>query len=69
MCRGVTRLDGAWDKKNVWRPHIRTWGYCEANVLFWKSAYGIVVSFGPRSDSASGEYSPCPTRYISGVMQ
>ena len=46
MCRGVTRLDGAWDKKKVWRPHIRTWGLWEANVLFWKSAYGI-VSFGP----------------------
>ena len=61
MCRGVTRLDGAWDKKKVWRPHIRTWDLWEANVLFWKSAYGIVVSFGLRSDSASGEYSPCPT--------
>jgi len=47
MCRGVTRLDGAWDKKKVWRPHIRTWGLWEANVLFWKSAYGIVVSFAP----------------------
>ena len=47
MCRGVTRLDGAWDNKKVWRPHIRTWGLWEANVPFWKSAYGIVVSFGP----------------------
>jgi len=69
MCRGVTRLAGAWDKKKVWGPHIRTWGLREANVLFWKSAHGIVVSFGPCSDSASGEYSPCPTRYVSGVMQ
>jgi len=69
MCRDVTRLDGASDKKKVWRPHIRTWGLWEANVLFWKSAYGIAVSFGPCSDSASGEYSPCPTRYVSGVMQ
>jgi len=39
MCRGVTRLDGAWDKKKVWRPHIRTWGLSEANVLFWKSLW------------------------------
>ena len=68
MCRGVTRL-GAWDKKKVWRPHIRTWGLWETNVQFSKSAYGIVVSFGPRSDSASEEYSPCPTSYVSGVMQ
>ena len=59
MCRGVTRLDVAWDKKKVWRPHVRTWGLWEANVLFWESACGI-VSFGPRSDSASGEYSPRP---------
>ena len=47
MCRGVTRLDGAWDKKKVWRPHIRTWGIWQENVLFWKSAYGIVMSFAP----------------------
>jgi len=47
MCGGATRLDGAWDKKKVWRPHIWTRGLWEANVLFWKSAYGIVVSFGP----------------------
>ena len=49
MCRDVTRLDGAWDKKKVCRPHIRTWGLWEANVLFCKSAYGVVVSFAPRS--------------------
>jgi len=47
MCRDLTRLDGAWNKKKVWRPHIQTWGLWEANILFWKSAYGIVVSFGP----------------------
>jgi len=22
--KGVTRLDGAWGKKQVWRPHVRT---------------------------------------------
>jgi len=27
MCRGITRwLDGAWGEKQVWRPHVRTWG-------------------------------------------
>ena len=34
--RGVTRLDGAQGKKQVWRPHVRTWGLSEANVLFWR---------------------------------
>jgi len=24
--RGVTRLNGARGKKQVWRPHVRTWG-------------------------------------------
>ena len=27
--KGVTRLDGAGDKKQVWRPHVRTWGLSE----------------------------------------
>ena len=33
--RGVARLDGAQGKKQVWRPHVRTWGLSEANVLRW----------------------------------
>ena len=36
MSRGVTRLDGAWGKKQVWRLHFRTWGFLEANVLYWR---------------------------------
>jgi len=32
--RGVTRLDGARGKKQVWRPHVRTWVFTEANVLY-----------------------------------
>ena len=36
VCRGVTRLDGAWGKKQVWRPHVQTWGLSEANVLRWR---------------------------------
>jgi len=31
--RGVTMLDGARGKKQVWCPHIWTWGLTEANVL------------------------------------
>jgi len=34
--RGVTRLDGARGKKQVWRPRGRTWGLWEANVLYWR---------------------------------
>ena len=39
MCaasRGVTRLDGARGKRQVWRPHIRTWGLSKANLLLKK---------------------------------
>jgi len=35
--RGVTRLDGARDKKQVWRPRVRTWCLSEANVLYWST--------------------------------
>jgi len=34
--RGVTRLDGARGKKQVWRPRVRTYGLSEANVLYWR---------------------------------
>jgi len=34
--REVTMLDGAWGKKQVWRPQVRTWGLSEANVLWRK---------------------------------
>jgi len=37
VARGVTRLDGAREKKQVWRPHVRTWGGPEANVLYWRN--------------------------------
>jgi len=42
--RGVTMLDGAWGKYQVWRPHFRTWGIAEANVLHW-STCDIVRTF------------------------
>ena len=35
-CRGVTRLDGARGKKQVWHPHVRTWGLSKANLLYWR---------------------------------
>ena len=31
--KGVTRLDDARGKKQVWRPHVRTWHFSEPNVL------------------------------------
>ena len=34
--QGVMRLDGSLGKKQVWRPHVRTWGLSEANVLYWR---------------------------------
>jgi len=34
--RGVTKLDGARVKKQVWRPRIRTWCLSEVNLLYWR---------------------------------
>jgi len=34
--RGVTRLDSARGKKQLWRLHVRTWGFSEANSLYWR---------------------------------
>jgi len=34
--RGVTWLDGARGKKQVWHPYVGTWGLSEANVLCWR---------------------------------
>jgi len=34
--RDVTRLDGARGNKQVWRPHVRNWGFAETNVLYWR---------------------------------
>ena len=58
MCRGVTRLDEDWGKKQVWRPHVRL---VEANVLHWRKCLWHCCDFlAPRSDSASGELCPLP---------
>ena len=44
--RGVTRLDGARGKKQVWRPSVRTWGLSEANVLLKKVLMTLLGLFG-----------------------
>jgi len=74
VTRSVTRLDSTRRKKQVWRPHVRTWGLSEANVLYWKSTCDIVGTFRrPRqSFSASivircrGNSAPLPPRYTHG---
>ena len=47
--RGVTRLDGARGKKQVWRPHVTTWSLLQAKVLHWRK-YLWHYFRGPRSD-------------------
>jgi len=42
-CRDVTRLHGARDKKQVWRPHIWNWGVLEAYVLYWKEVLATLL--------------------------
>jgi len=68
--RGVPRLDGARGKKQVWRPHVRTWDLSEANVLYWRLWHfwdfmaSPAVIWRSHSDSAPGELCPpCSPRY------
>ena len=35
--RGITSLDGARGKKQVWRPRVRSWVLSEENVLYWRN--------------------------------
>ena len=66
--RGVSRLDGARGKKQVWRPHVRIWGLHEVNVLYWRKYCDIVGTFSgtPQSFGAPialrrpGNCSPLP---------
>jgi len=72
MCRSVTRLDGAWGKKQVWRPHVRTWGLSEANVglLFWKKWLWHCCDFmTPVVIRRPRHCASLTSRYVSGVMQ
>jgi len=49
LIMGVTRLDGARGKKQVWSPHTWTWGLSKANVLYWSKYlwWGIVPHLPP----------------------
>ena len=59
--RGVTRLDGAWGKKQVWRPHFRTWGLPETNALYWRMYVWHCWAFWrPRNHSAPPQYFSAP---------
>jgi len=67
--RDLMRLDGTQDNKQVWGPHVRTWGLSEANALYWKKylwhcwAFSTphTVSRLAHGDSAAGELCPsCP---------
>jgi len=74
--RDVTRLDGARDSKQVWRPDVRTWGISEANVVYWRKYLWHCWAFSaphavirrPHIGSAPGElcslsprhYAPAP---------
>ena len=42
--RGVTRLDGARGKKQVWRPNVRTC-LSQANVLYWRKYLWLCWDF------------------------
>ena len=59
--RGVTRLDGAWGKKQVWRPHFLTWGLPETNVVYWRMYVWHCWAFWrPRNHSAPPQYFSTP---------
>jgi len=46
---GVTRWDGARDKKQVWLPGVRTWCLSEANLLYWRKCLWHDWDFSTRS--------------------
>ena len=49
--RGVTRLDSAQGKKQVWSPHVRAWGLSEANVVYSRKYLWHCWDFSaPRAD-------------------
>ena len=67
--RGVTRLDGARGKKQVWRPHVRTWGLSEANSLYWRKYLWHCWDFSalPLVIRRPGNFAPhAPSRYAPG---
>jgi len=61
--RGVARLDGARGKKQLWRPHVRTWALSGANLLHWRKHLWYCWDFRrpPQWFSAWGIVSPFPS--------
>ena len=60
MCRGVTRLDGAWGKKHVWRPHVRTCGLPKANVVLKNCLWHCCPFWSPRMIQRPGNCALLP---------
>jgi len=58
--RGLTRLDGARGKKQVWHPHVRTWGFRRQMYCIEESTCDIDGTFQrpPQSFGARGIVSP-----------
>ena len=56
--RSVTRLDGARGKEQIWRPHVRTWGLSEANVLYWWKYLWHCMEFLAPGDLFPPRYAP-----------
>jgi len=52
-------LVGAWGKKQLWRPHVGTWGLLEANVLHWRKHLWYCWDFR-RSPQWFGSRGLCP---------
>jgi len=58
MWRGVKRLDGAWDKKQVWRPMLEPEVFRKKMYCFEKVLMALLWVLAPRRDSAVGELCP-----------
>jgi len=85
MHRGVTRLGGAWGKKQVWCSHVRTWGFSEANLLCWRKylwyfleiSAPLAVIRRPYKDLVPGELCPlappslhpCICNYVADALK
>ena len=67
--RGVTRLDGVWGKKQVWRPVFEPEVFRKQMYCIEESTCDIVETFRrPHKYSASGELCPLALpRYACGV--
>jgi len=66
--QGVTRLDGARGKKQVWCPRVRNRGFSEANVLYWWKYLWRCWYFSalPYCFGNWGIVPSCPPRYATG---